>query len=99
MYLTIVLLPYAFIHNCRCLHNYDDISAGLDSKMQAELFGGGAAEVTLSAHVANSTVPKIKLFHGRVLSTLAERRLLHVTEVEDIRRRGHIRYKIGQVGN
>ena len=66
--------------------------------MQAELFGGGAAEVTLSAHVANST-PNIKLFHGRVLSTLAERRLLHVTEVEDIRRRGHIRYKIGQVGN
>lgn len=70
---------------------------GLDAAVLAELFGGGAAEVTLSAHVANSTVPSAKLVNGGVLRTLAENRLLHVTEVQMFQRRGYFRVKVGEV--
>ena len=68
--------------------------------MLAELFGSGAAEVILSAHVANSTVPSAKLVRGRVLRTLAENRFLHVTEVDIYRRghRGYIKHKAERVG-
>ena len=47
--------------------------------------------MTLSAHVANSTVPSAKLVNGGVLRTLAENRFLHVTEVQRFQRRGYFR--------
>ena len=71
---------------------------GLDATVLAELFGGGAAEVTLSAHVPNSTLPSTKLVHGSVLRTLAENRFLHVAEVQRFQRRGYFRVKVGEVG-
>ena len=53
----------------------------------------------MSAHVANSIVPNVKLVHGCVLSTLAENRFLHVTDVEDIRRRDYFRHEAVEVGS
>ena len=65
--------------------------------MLEELFGGGSAVETLSAHVANATVPSAKLVHGGVLKTLAENRFLHVTQVVNFQRVRYFQKEVGKV--